>query len=269
MRSCRSLQDARINVLGAVSSWRTAGVTGGKVIYASSAAVYGDPVYLPVDEPPVVPQSLTEYQVYGGALPAGLSRLYGVRFTVLRYANVSVPARTPTVRAGWWPFLSDRLLKDKRVKSLATAGRPGISSTSGTWPAPTLRWSGVTARSSISVRGQPFGNRPVSASKGLTGSSWNRSTAPPGDILHSCLANERAGGAGVESPCTVEEGLRRTLVITTQPGSEGLQLKIITGCLHPVTLWLYYLHCFPCFLGTAASGPCPPGERAGSLFFRK
>ncbi|MDR9788452.1 MAG: NAD-dependent epimerase/dehydratase family protein [Peptococcaceae bacterium MAG4] len=213
------LQDARINVLGAVNllenCWR---YRVGKVIYASSAAVYGDPVYLPVDEAhPVVPQS-----------PYGVSKytvehylrvyqeLYGVRFTVLRYANVFGPRQNADGEGGVVAIFIDRLLKDKRVKIFGDGRQTRDFVYVGDVACANLaalergdsEVLNISTGASLSVIDL------FQLLKGLTGSSLEPEYCPPrpGDILHSCLANERAREVLGWSPrSTVEEGLRRTL----------------------------------------------------------
>lgn len=90
------LSDASANILGTVGlleSCRRAGVR--RLVYASSAAVYGRPVYLPVDENhPTRPESpygqsklaAEQYcQLYG--------RLHGLSVVALRYFNVYGPGQ--------------------------------------------------------------------------------------------------------------------------------------------------------------------------------
>ena len=65
----------------------------GVVVYASSAAVYGEPVYLPIDEDhPLKPVNLYGESKYVGERLVGLySRRYGLRGVSLRYFNVYGP----------------------------------------------------------------------------------------------------------------------------------------------------------------------------------
>ncbi|HET7559413.1 MAG TPA: NAD-dependent epimerase/dehydratase family protein [Limnochordia bacterium] len=88
--------DAETNIVGSLRLFDACVKHGvGKVVFASSAAVYGDPQRLPVDEAhPTLPQS-----------PYGLAKLtverylalyrtlYGLPYTVLRYANVYGPGQ--------------------------------------------------------------------------------------------------------------------------------------------------------------------------------
>lgn len=95
--------DAMINIMGTINLLEACKQAGTrKVVYASSAALYGDPCYLPVDENhPLQPQSCygvskhvpEQYlQVY--------SRLHGLDFTVLRYANVYGPRQAISGEGG-------------------------------------------------------------------------------------------------------------------------------------------------------------------------
>lgn len=86
--------DTDINVIGTVNlleCCRKFAIK--KFIYSSSAAIYGEPQYLPIDEEhPRVPQSF-----YGLSKDIGekyiemYSDTYGVDYTILRYSNVYGP----------------------------------------------------------------------------------------------------------------------------------------------------------------------------------
>ena len=95
--------DAMVNVTGTVNlleASRRAGVR--RVVYTSSAAVYGDPVYLPVDEDhpvqPLSPYGASKYaaEVY----VATYRRLYGIEGVVLRLANVYGPRQDAAGEGG-------------------------------------------------------------------------------------------------------------------------------------------------------------------------
>jgi UDP-glucose 4-epimerase len=109
------LRDASINVLGSlnvIECSRKYGVK--KVIYASSGgAEYGEPAYLPCDEKhPITPMS-----PYGATKHAPehyltmYRQLYGLDFTVLRYANVYGPRQDPLGEAGVIAIFVDRMLR--------------------------------------------------------------------------------------------------------------------------------------------------------------
>lgn len=106
--------DADINIVGSINlleACRQNGVR--KVVYASSAAVYGNPMYLPVDEEhPIQPTS-----------PYGISKhtvehylrayrdLHGIEFTVLRYANVFGLRQSQSGEGGVISIFIDRARK--------------------------------------------------------------------------------------------------------------------------------------------------------------
>lgn len=105
--------DAQINVLGTVRVLECCrDFQVGKLIYASSAAVYGNPEYLPVDEAhPVAPMSFygvskltPEYYI------KAFSGLYGLRYTILRYANVYGVRQDPKGEGGVVSIFTDKLL---------------------------------------------------------------------------------------------------------------------------------------------------------------
>ena len=95
--------DARVNVLGALNVLRAAVAAGGRrIVYTSSAAVYGDPERLPVSEAaPTRPiseygASKLAFEHYLGAYAArGL-----IEYAVLRYANVYGPRQRAEGEAG-------------------------------------------------------------------------------------------------------------------------------------------------------------------------
>jgi UDP-glucose 4-epimerase len=85
------VHDARINIHGTIhllEASRKWGVQ--KFIYASSAAVYGNPIYLPIDESHPI-QPLSPYGISKCApeyYVRAYQDLHGLSYTVLRYANV-------------------------------------------------------------------------------------------------------------------------------------------------------------------------------------
>ncbi|MDD4239000.1 MAG: SDR family oxidoreductase [Desulfotomaculaceae bacterium] len=219
----RSLQeplaDARINILGAVNlleACRRCSV--GKVIYASSAAVYGSPVYLPVDEDHVIePQS-----PYGASKHTVehylkiYSEIYGIKTTVLRYANVCGPRQDASGEGGVVAIFADRLLSGKRPKifgdgeqtrdfiyvgDVAQANLAALDRGHG-------KILNVSTGTSISV------NNLFKTMKELINSPLEPEYCPvrPGDITHSYLANNRAREVLNWSPrISLKEGLRQTL----------------------------------------------------------
>lgn len=106
-------EDLRVNIGGSVNvleHCRKYGVK--KVIYASSAAVYGIPRYLPVDEEhPVTPLSAYGISKFTPEHYLRIYReLYGLRYTILRYANVYGVRQDPKGEGGVVSIFTDRLL---------------------------------------------------------------------------------------------------------------------------------------------------------------
>jgi UDP-glucose 4-epimerase len=107
-------EDANINILGTINLLKAcvkAGVK--KLIYASSAAVYGAPHYLGVDEKhPICPESFYGMSKYTPEHYIRIfSELTGLKYTVLRYANVFGPRQDPTGEGGVVAIFVDKMLK--------------------------------------------------------------------------------------------------------------------------------------------------------------
>ncbi|HYE80516.1 MAG TPA: NAD-dependent epimerase/dehydratase family protein [bacterium] len=109
----RFVDDADVNVMGTLSALQAAQQTGiRRFIYASSMAVYGDPVYSPQDENhPLVPTS-----PYGAGKRAGelyvltLTKLWGMEGMALRYFNTYGPRQTPSPYVGVLTIFIQRCL---------------------------------------------------------------------------------------------------------------------------------------------------------------
>jgi UDP-glucose 4-epimerase len=113
------LDDCRRNILGSlnvIEAARQAGVH--KLIYISSGgAVYGEPTTLPCPEDhQIMPDS-----PYGASKHAPehyldiYSRLYGLRYTVLRYGNVYGPRQDPFGEAGVIAIFTAQMLAGQPV----------------------------------------------------------------------------------------------------------------------------------------------------------
>ncbi|MTH55041.1 NAD-dependent epimerase/dehydratase family protein [Bacillus mangrovi] len=106
--------DEQVNIAGSLNIIKAAAACKAeKLVFASSAAVYGNPEYLPIDtEHPVSPQS-----------PYGLSKLtvekyleichelYGLDYTALRYANVYGPRQDAHGEGGVIAIFSEKIAK--------------------------------------------------------------------------------------------------------------------------------------------------------------
>ncbi|MGA8942238.1 MAG: SDR family oxidoreductase [Thermoactinomyces sp.] len=106
--------DANINIIGSINLLEACRKTGvKKIVYASSAAVYGNPEYLPIDEKhPVAP--LSGYGISKHTVEHYLevySQLYGLKYTALRYANVYGLRQDPRGEGGVISILVDKYLQ--------------------------------------------------------------------------------------------------------------------------------------------------------------
>ncbi|MBI3953773.1 MAG: NAD-dependent epimerase/dehydratase family protein [Chloroflexi bacterium] len=109
--------DARTNILGAINLLRCCQETGVKrVVYTSTGgALYGEPTYLPCDERhPIEPLS------YYGLSKHTVERYLklfaqdtGLRYTILRFANVYGPRQDPYGEAGVVAIFASLLLQGK------------------------------------------------------------------------------------------------------------------------------------------------------------
>lgn len=193
------VRDARVNVMGTLNvleQCRAHDVR--KVVFASSAAVYGDPVALPVDEDhPIKPAS-----------PYGLAKrvceeylriyrkLHGLDYTVLRYANVYGPRQDALGEGGVVAIFTRRVVRGEPVEihgdggqtrdfvfvrdvaranlcALDRAGGEHINVSCGTE---------TSIKNLLDVVAEAVGARP----------GYRQVAERPGDIRRSVLANARA-----------------------------------------------------------------------------
>ena len=110
--------DARVNVLGALNVLRAAVAAGGRrIVYTSSAAVYGDPERLPVSEAdPTRP--ISEY----GASKLAFEHYLGanaargrIEYAALRFANVYGPRQRGDGEAGVVAIFTQRMIAGQPV----------------------------------------------------------------------------------------------------------------------------------------------------------
>jgi len=82
-----------------------------KIIYSSSAAIYGNPVSLPVkEEHPIQP--ISPYGLSKSAAEQYIKlyfRMYGIDYTILRYANIYGPRQTSDGEGGVISIFIDKL----------------------------------------------------------------------------------------------------------------------------------------------------------------
>lgn len=111
--------DAKTNILGTINVLTmVAKYHVKKIIYASSAAVYGNPEYLPVDEKHrVAPMSyygISKHtpehyiEVFAG--------IHGFQYTILRYANVYGPRQDPRGEGGVVSIFTNKYIAGEAPK---------------------------------------------------------------------------------------------------------------------------------------------------------
>jgi UDP-glucose 4-epimerase len=109
------VHDASVNILGSLNVLecsRAAGVQ--RVVYISSGgAIYGEPVYLPCDENhpirPICPYGASKHTIEHYLEMYHV--LYGLPYTILRYANVYGPRQDPDGEAGVVAIFVGKMLR--------------------------------------------------------------------------------------------------------------------------------------------------------------
>ena len=191
--------DAQNNIIGTINileCCRKLNVR--KIIYPSSAAVYGNPQYLPVDEGhPVKPISFYGISKHTPEHYIRVySQLYGIKYTIFRYSNVYGIRQDPKGEGGVVSIFVDRLLNEETpfiygdgeqtrdfiyVKDVANANVLALA-------------RGDNEIIDISTNKPVTINELYKIMKEISGSSLEieYKAAREGDILHSYLDNEKA-----------------------------------------------------------------------------
>lgn len=115
-KSCDNpIEDAMINIAGTLNILECCRKTGvRKIIYSSSAAVYGEPKYLPIDEEhPISPVSCYGVSKHTPEHYIEIyNQLYGINYTVLRYANVYGERQDSKGEAGVISIFIDKFMNN-------------------------------------------------------------------------------------------------------------------------------------------------------------
>jgi len=210
--------DSDVNITGSINLFNHA-IKGGvkKVIYASSAAVYGHPEYLAIDENhPVNPIS---YYGISKHTPEHylevFKELHGLDYTVLRYANAYGVRQDPKGEGGVISIFVDKFLNQETpiifgdghqtrdfvyVDDIAQANLLAIKNGSGE-----IINIGCNVQTSV--------NELVEMMKEVTGSSLEAKyqAARAGDIKYSYLDNTKAKDIlGWEPNYNLKRGLEET-----------------------------------------------------------
>lgn len=108
--------DADINIIGTLNILECCKKYGvKKVIYPASAAIFGEPKYLPVDEKHPLNMQCG-YGVTKHTVEHYLDvyhKLFGIKYTVFRYANVYGPRQDATGEGGVIAIFSDKFLANE------------------------------------------------------------------------------------------------------------------------------------------------------------
>ncbi|WP_199900136.1 NAD-dependent epimerase/dehydratase family protein [Caldalkalibacillus mannanilyticus] len=108
------MYDQSVNIGGTINILEQMKKVGSrKIIYSSSAAVYGEPISLPIDEghpiKPISPYGMSKWMAEHYI--ALYHRMYGIDYTVFRYANIYGPRQTADGEGGVVSIFVDKLKK--------------------------------------------------------------------------------------------------------------------------------------------------------------
>ncbi|WP_150270381.1 NAD-dependent epimerase/dehydratase family protein [Paenibacillus tepidiphilus] len=188
-----------------------------KIIYASSAAVYGNPQYLPVDEEhSTVPTSFYGISKY---VPESYLKiyfeLYGLEYTILRYANVFGPRQDHLGEGGVISIFVNNVLENKTLNVNGDGSQTRdfifvkdvVSANIAALNAGDREVVNIGTNYRVSVNGL------VDVMSAVIDQTIQCKylDPKPGDIKNSCLDNNKAANVlGWGPEYTLEEGLRLT-----------------------------------------------------------
>lgn len=111
------LHDANENIIGSLNvleCCRHFNIK--KIVYASTAAVYGEPRYLPIDESHLI-RPTSPYGLSKSVIEDYIrlyNKLFGLDYVILRYANVYGPRQDPNGEAGVISIFIDKMIQNKK-----------------------------------------------------------------------------------------------------------------------------------------------------------
>lgn len=216
------LHDENVNVKGSLHVIKAAiKASVKKLVFASSAAVYGNPVFLPVttDHPtmPESPYGLTKLTVERYLQMA--YKFYQLPYSILRYSNVYGPRQDAKGEGGVVSIFADKIAEGKapvifgdgeqtrdfiyvkdvakaNVKALNAQGNICVNISTQTQITVNALWETMVRAGDIQLKAE-------------------HKDARPGDILHSTLCNEKTLELLDWAPQTsLEDGLKDTLAFT-------------------------------------------------------
>lgn len=213
------LYDAEVNIAGTLNLLELMHRYGvRKIVYSSSAAIYGNPVELPVREEhplaPVSPYGLSKYVAEEYIML--YKRMYGIGYTILRYANVYGPRQTLEGEAGVVTVFVNKIKESLPL----TINGDGRHTRDFIYVLDVARanvmalGSGEPATVNISTGKETSLRELVETLQEAAGKKAVVAYGPerPGDIVHSCLHPGKAARVlGWKAAATLEEGLKSTL----------------------------------------------------------
>jgi len=191
--------DADVNIMGGIRVLQAARAAGAsRVIFSSTAAVYGAPLYLPVDEAhPVLP--LSGYGLAKMAVEHYIRvycREYRMEYVICRYSNVYGERQDASGEGGVVAIFADRMLRGETPVIFGSGEQTRDFIYVGDVVQANLRamQAGSGETLNISCGRSCTVNELYRILSDLTGYSGAPRYAPPrpGDIEHSTLANDRA-----------------------------------------------------------------------------
>ncbi len=210
------------NVIGTLCVGRSVGECGvPRLIYLSSAAVYGDPLRLPIDEnhptSPKSPYGLSK--LFGEEVVKLYSKLYSFNFVILRLFNVYGPRQRPSQYSG----------VILRFTCNAREGRPLVIYGSGEQTRDFIHVADVCKAVELSML-TTYVNEVYNVGSGkqvsvrelanLVSTALGRGVSVvyepprPGDIMHSYADISKASSyLGFKPSISIEEGIRELLEI--------------------------------------------------------
>lgn len=190
--------DANVNIMGTVNLLdMCAKYSTGRIIYASSAAIYGNPKYLGVDEEH--PKNPESYYGFSKLVPETYIRMASdegsLTHAILRYANVFGPRQKGKGEGGVVAVFSNKMKRNSEcpifgdgeqtrdfiyVKDIASANLKALESSENiTVNVSTAKATTINTLFGIMKNQYGYDGEPV------------YQPAKAGDILHSWLSNEK------------------------------------------------------------------------------
>ena len=191
-------QDANINILGSINLIELCKAYKSKLIYSSSAAVYGTPLYLPVCEQHLI-KPLSNYGIskYTPELYIRCyAQLYNLKFIILRYSNVYGPRQKLTGEGGVISIFINKMINDETPLIFGD----------GQQTRDFIYVEDVVSANLAALKAEKSGTYNISSNKrisineliGKINNNLNKNIVPEykqgriGDIDHSCLDNQLA-----------------------------------------------------------------------------